>query len=48
MALLARRPRPLTAQHLTLAMLKDLGLSRSDLPAIRTERFAPDDTRRHR
>ncbi len=47
-ALLPRRPQPLNGQRVTLAMLKDLGLSRNDLPAIRTGRFAQDATRRQR
>lgn len=45
--LLARHP-PLGDQRVTHAMLKDLGLSRNDIPAIRTGRFVQDETRRQR
>lgn len=48
MVLLARRPPPPGDQRVTHAMLKDLGLSRNDLPSIRTGRFFQDETRRQR
>jgi uncharacterized protein YjiS (DUF1127 family) len=47
-ALCVRRPVRNTVHSLSEAALKDIGLCRNDLPAVRAGAFAADDTRRRR